>query len=207
MFSKILVAIDRSTANKDVFHEALSLAKATKAHLILLHVLSGEEADSPIMSLYPTSGDHYLHLDPTIGHLATETYRRQWKAFEEEGLNILRSFAKEAIAAGVPTEFSQIAGHPSSTICEFAQSCHADGIIIGRRGLSGVKEMFLGSVSNYVVHHAPCSVLLVRTPSEQDRHSSSESLEPTTYKDAHAEAQRRRENLEIVNNRSDTVLD
>ena len=180
MFSKILTAIDRSAANRVVFHEALSLAKATKAHLILLHVLSGEEEGSPIMSLYPTVGDHYLHLDPKIGHMAHELYHKQWKAFEKEGLDILRSFAKEALAAGIKTEFSQITGHPSSTICDFAQSCHADAIVIGRRGYSGLKEMFLGSVSNYVVHRAPCSVLLVHTPSEQEQKYSSESLESTT---------------------------
>ena len=175
MFNKILVTIDRSAANQAVFDQALSLAQATKAHLILLHVLSGEEPDSPIMSLYPTVGDHYLHLDPNIGHLAHETYHRQWATFEAEGLDLLRSFAKKAIAAGVNTEFSQITGHPSSTICDFAQSCHADAIVIGRRGLSSLKEMFLGSVSNYVVHHAPCSVLLVRTPVEQQQ-AESESL-------------------------------
>ncbi|MDJ0651211.1 MAG: universal stress protein [Xenococcaceae cyanobacterium MO_188.B19] len=181
MFSKILTAIDRSPANKEVFQEALSLAKANKARLILLHVLSGEEENSPIMSLYPTVGDHYMHLDPKIGRMANELYHRQWKAFETEGLDILRSFADEAIAAGVKTEFSQITGHPSSTICEFAQSCHADAIVMGRRGYAGLKEMFLGSVSNYVVHHAPCSVLLVRTTNEKNQQSSSESLESTTY--------------------------
>ena len=180
MFDKILVAIDRSTANKEVFNEALSFAKANQARLILLHVLSGEEEGSPIMSLYPTVGDHYLHLNPKIGHLAKEIYHRQWKAFEAEGLNILRCFAKKATAAGVKTEFSQITGHPSSTICDFAQFCHADVIVIGRRGYSGLQEMFLGSVSNYVVHHAPCSVLVVWTPMKKNQQSSSESLEPTT---------------------------
>ena len=180
MFNKILVAIDRSPANEDVFNEALAIANATKAHLILLHVLSGEEEGSPIMSLYPTVGDHYMHLDPQIGRSANELYHKQWKAFEAEGLKILRYFAKEAIAAGVQTEFSQITGHPSSTICDFAQSCHADVIFMGRRGYSGWKEMFLGSVSNYVVHHAPCSVLLVRTSSQPKRHSSSATLESTT---------------------------
>ena len=177
MFNKILVAIDRSPANQEVFNEALSLAKATKANLILLHVLSGEEKDSPIMSLYPTVGDHYLHLDPQIGRMANELYHKQWKAFEAEGLDLLRSFAQQASAAGVQTEFSQITGHPSSTICDFAQSCHADTILIGRRGHSGLKEMFLGSVSNYVIHHAPCSVLLVQTPSREKRYSSSVPLE------------------------------
>ena len=181
MFSKILTAIDRSPANKQVFREALSLAKANQASLILLHVLSGEEENSPIMSLYPTVGDHYLHLDPKIGHMANELYHRQWKAFENEGLDILRSFAKEALSAGVKTEFSQITGHPSTTICDFAQSCQADAIVMGRRGYAGLKEMFLGSVSNYVVHHAPCSVLLVRTAKAENQQSSSESLESTTY--------------------------
>ena len=180
MFNKILVAIDRSPANKKVFDEALSLAQATKANLILLHVLSGEEEGSPVMSLYPTVGDHYLHLDPKIGHLASDIYHRQWKAFETEGLNMLDSFAKKAFAAGVKTEFSQITGSPSSTICDFAQSCHADAIIIGKRGYSGLEELFLGSVSNYVVHHAPCSVLLVLTPRQQEQQASSQSLEQTT---------------------------
>lgn len=182
MFNKVLVAIDRSPTNKVVFQEALSLAKASQAQLILLHVLSGEEEGSPIMSLYPTvSTRHYTHLDPKIGRMAQEMYHRQWKVFEADGLEILRSFAKKANAAGVTTEFSQITGHPSSTICDLAKLCHADAIVIGRRGYSGVKEMFLGSVSNYVVHHAPCSVLLVQTPIEQKRELLAENLESTTY--------------------------
>ena len=184
MLTKILVTLDRSSANKVVFHEALSLAKATGANLILLHVLSGEEEGSPIMShysaVYPTIGDHYLHLSPQISHIANEQYQKQWKEFETEGLNILRAFANKAIAAGISTEFSQITGHPSSTICNFAQSCHADVIVIGRRGFSGLKEMFLGSVSNYVVHHAPCSVLIVQNSIQQEQKSSLENLESTT---------------------------
>ncbi|GAB4540109.1 MAG: universal stress protein [Pleurocapsa sp.] len=181
MFDKILVAIDRSPANQEVVQQAISIAKANKARLLLLHVLSGEEEDSPIMSLYPTAGDHYLHLNPKIGRLANEIYHRQWKAFENQGLEMLRNFAKDAIAAGIPTEFSQITGHPSSTICDFALSCHADAIVIGRRGHSGWKELFLGSVSNHVVHHAPCSVLLVRTANCQNHQSISEEAESTTY--------------------------
>ena len=43
-----------------------------------------------------------------------------------------------------------------------AKDWNADLIIMGRRGLTGLSEMFLGSVSNYVVHHASCSVLLIQ---------------------------------------------
>ncbi len=177
MFNKILVALDRSTTNQNVFNKALSLAKATNAQLTLLHILSGEEEDSPILSVYPTAGDDYLHLDPKISQTANELYHRQWKAFEQSGLELLRSFSNQATAGGVATDFSQITGHPSSTICDFAKSCHADVIIMGRRGYSGLKEMLLGSVSNAVVHHAPCSVLLVPTPSKQEQKSSLQSLE------------------------------
>lgn len=182
MSHTILVAIDRSPANQEVFNHALSLAKATKAKLVLLHVLSEEEEGSPIMSLYPSISDRhsYLHLNPQIGHMAQEMYHRQWKAFEQSGLDILSSFANKAIAAGITTEFTQITGHPSSTICEFARSCHAKAIVIGRRGYSGLKEMFLGSVSNYVVHNALCSVLIVHTRERPEQNSASESLESMT---------------------------
>ena len=47
-------------------------------------------------------------------------------------------------------------------ICNAAISWQADLIIMGRRGRTGLSELFLGSVSNYVLHHAPCAVLVVQ---------------------------------------------
>jgi nucleotide-binding universal stress UspA family protein len=43
-----------------------------------------------------------------------------------------------------------------------AKSWQADLIVLGRRGLKGISEIFLGSVSNYIVHQALCSVLIVQ---------------------------------------------
>jgi nucleotide-binding universal stress UspA family protein len=168
MFNKILVAVDRSSMGNKVFATALSLVKATKANLMILHVISAEEEGSPVLSLYPTVRHHYLHLNPEINKTAHEIYRKQWKIFEQEGIELLHLFADRAIAAGASTEFSQISGSPSTTICKFAESWHADLIVIGRRGHSGLQEIWLGSVSNYVVHHAPCSVLIVNTPLDKD---------------------------------------
>ncbi|MEM7761992.1 MAG: universal stress protein [Cyanobacteria bacterium P01_A01_bin.40] len=165
MFNKILVAIDHSAGSKQVFDQALSIAKADGASLILLHVLSVEEKGSPPMSRYLVQHkNRCIHVNPSIMRLANEADDREWSEFKQKGIELLHSCSKKAIAAGVDTESTQITGHPSSTICEFAQSCHADAIAIGRRGHSGLKEMLLGSVSNYVVHHAPCSILLVQTP-------------------------------------------
>ena len=174
MYDKILVAIDRSEISKQVFMKALSVAKADGATLILLHVLSKEESTSPFMSDYISAKNRCIHVPPEIIHQAHEFYQQEWAEFEQQGIEILRSFANKAIAAGVRTEFTQITGHPSSTICEFARSCHADLIAIGRRGLSGLQEMLLGSASNCVVHHAPCSILLVQTPILQESTSADE---------------------------------
>jgi nucleotide-binding universal stress UspA family protein len=47
-------------------------------------------------------------------------------------------------------------------ICQVAKDWGAELIMVGRRGNSGLSELILGSVSNYVVHHAHCSVLIVQ---------------------------------------------
>ena len=157
MFHKILVAIDSSAIGKYVFNEALSIAKATGASLMLLHVLSLEEQNLPDMPVI-ASFNYYTGMNGAF----LEVYREQWQAFEQQGLSLLRSHQDEAKRAGVATEFSQNAGSPGRTICNVAQSWKADLIVVGRRGLAGLSELLLGSVSNYVLHHAPCSVLTVQ---------------------------------------------
>lgn len=157
MFHKILVAMDTSVIGKSVFEEALGLAKAVNASFMLLHVLSPEEKGSPNIPIF--SGLEYY---PGLSGKTIEIYQQQWSAFEKQGLELLRSRADEATAAGVSTEFTQNSGSPGKTICDLAQTWGADLIIMGRRGHSGLSELILGSVSNYVLHHAPCSVLTVQ---------------------------------------------
>lgn len=156
MFQKILVAIDTSEIGKQVFQSAITLAKATNASLMLLHVLSSEEEGSPYMPII-FSGMGYAGGDKII-----ETYRQEWEAFAQQGLELLKSRQQAATQAGVQAEYTQRPGTPGKTICDFAQSWQADTIIIGRRGHSGMSELLLGSVSNYVLHHATCFVLVVQ---------------------------------------------
>jgi len=63
--------------------------------------------------------------------------------------------------AGVSYTFRQEIGHPADRIVRVAEHEKCDLIVIGSRGLSGVKEFLLGSVSSRVSHHAPCAVLIV----------------------------------------------
>jgi nucleotide-binding universal stress UspA family protein len=57
-------------------------------------------------------------------------------------------------------------GSPESRIVETAEAIHPDIIVLGSHGYSRWERLLLGSVSDSVVHHAPCSVLIVRTPPE-----------------------------------------
>lgn len=156
MFKKILVALDRSEVGQQVFDEALGLAKLTQASLMLLHVLSPEEEGSPYVPML-SNMDYY----PGLSSQSFELYQKQWDTFKNLGIQMLQSFCAQANTAGITTEFTQNVGNPGRVVCDLAHSYGADLIVMGRRGRSGLMELFLGSVSNYVLHHAPCSVHIV----------------------------------------------
>ncbi|MBF2076232.1 MAG: universal stress protein [Synechococcales cyanobacterium C42_A2020_086] len=153
MFQKILVALDYANVNGSVFQQALDLASTVGASLMLVHILSSAEEGSPV----PTTPDRYMG---ELGDLTT-LYLHQWEVYQKEGLDFLRSRAAEALNRGINTEYIQGQGDPAQEICQLARIWEADLIILGRHGRSGLSELLLGSVSNYVVHHAPCSVLTI----------------------------------------------
>jgi nucleotide-binding universal stress UspA family protein len=165
MFHKILVAIDRVPSGEatptemshDVFKTALDIAKADHAVLVLLHVISFDERGNPSM-LMPTGLEYFQAADAKT----LEIYRDQLQSYEQKSLEILKSLADRATAEGVTTEFHQLSDSPGRRICEFAESEEIDLIVMGRRGLSGVNEFLMGSVSNYVLHRSPCSVLVYK---------------------------------------------
>ncbi|EAZ90775.1 universal stress protein [Crocosphaera chwakensis] len=159
MYQKILIALDMSEMAETVFDHGLSLATQEKnPQLLLLHILSGEEENSPLpvppdlKEMYPAAGND----------LTLETWKEQWQAFETSGNEMLESYQKKAIETNIKIDYKQIYGNPGSRICKIANEWHADVIVIGHRGRSGLEEFFLGSVSNYVLHHAHCSVLIVQ---------------------------------------------
>ncbi len=162
MFHNILVAVDLSTNGDQVFSEALTLAKAIGSRLMLLHVLSGEEKDYPTLPMM-TMVEHY-----PLTEIMFEQYQKQWLTYEKKGIDRLRTYADQATTEGIDTEFTQNSGNPGQVICDLAQKWDADLIVIGRRGHSGWNELLLGSVSNYVLHHARCSVFTVQGPSHSE---------------------------------------
>ncbi|MFM2314246.1 MAG: hypothetical protein RLZZ04_3522 [Cyanobacteriota bacterium] len=170
--AKILVAVDYSAANQAVFDQAVSLAKNTGATLMIMHVLAEDELNFPVIQGfidYPVLDDYDYELS-----------KKMFEDDRQRGIDFLQGKIQGAQAKGVNTEFIQLTGNPGRVICEFASTWSADLILVGSRGLKGLKEMFLGSVSNYITHHAPCSVLIVRN----DTNSVAYAVEPL-----HQEAQ------------------
>ncbi|WP_066379049.1 MULTISPECIES: universal stress protein [unclassified Anabaena] len=157
MYQRILVAIDPSEIEKYIFEQGIFVAKATNAEMMLLHVLSPLEEPyvSPIF-MQPDA------IYPTVPPEQMDTYLQQWEKLKQQRLDWLRSLTNTAISAGVKTGFTQNVGDAGRIICEVARSWPADLIMLGRRGRAGLSEFFLGSVSNYVVHHAPCSVMVIQ---------------------------------------------
>jgi nucleotide-binding universal stress UspA family protein len=157
MFLKILVALDNAPLNQQVLTKALDIAKADQASLMLLHVLSFDDSGCPTVPVAINEG-YFLATEAK----AFEDFFTQWQTYEQRQLQFLQSQQVIATSAGVKSEITLTKGVPGRVICELAKSWQADLIIVGRRGRSGLGELLMGSVSNYVTHHAPCSVLIVQ---------------------------------------------
>ncbi|PZD70932.1 Putative universal stress protein [Acaryochloris thomasi RCC1774] len=160
MYKSILVAMDVFDSRTTVFEEALKLARLSGAKLVLLHALSNDEVGYPNV--------------PPLG--IDEAYYERWRSFVKEGLLHLNRFKEQAETEDVEAEMLQEIGRPGHVICAVAQEQNVDLIIIGNRGRSGLSEAVLGSQSNYVMHHAPCSVLVHRLT--EDRSQSSDDKAP-----------------------------
>lgn len=165
MINRILVAVDRSEQYKSVFDSAIFLAQATGATLMLLHILSEDESIYPILPTYA----YY----PIVDENNYDLYQQKLEEYKQWGIDFLQDLTEQATKQGVNAKYTQLTGNPGRKICELADSWSADVILVGSRGLTGLKEMFLGSVSNYVTHHAPCSVLIVRSAIADESHSDS----------------------------------
>ena len=137
-FKKILVAVDDSPATATVFIKALELAQRDAAQLMIGYSI--ELAASSQLTV-------------NLVDLEIETQQAQ---------SLLHLYDQKAKILGIMAESSYQTGDPGTNICDLARSWGADLIVLGRRGLKGFAELLAGSVSNHVVHHAPCSVLVVQ---------------------------------------------
>ena len=157
-FKKIFAAVDDSELGHRVFSQALELAQIDRAQMMLFHCVT-------VNSLGETAVPIPVDLGMNVG-LMDQAYQAQLVRLEREvkqSEGLLKNYCDSAAKQGLQAEFDcQMDGDPGHCVCEYAQNWGADLIVVGRRGRTGFTEAFLGSVSNYVVHHASCSVFVIQ---------------------------------------------
>jgi len=148
LFKKILVPIDGSKSADKALDFALDLAKKYSAEIKIITVF-----DEPSPSLL-AQGTIFI---PST----TENYLEKAKDFHEK---ILIEAQKKAKKVNPKLKASQnlLTGRPADKIVEKAKEEESDLIVMGSRGLGGIKELLLGSVSDRVADRASCPVLIVK---------------------------------------------
>lgn len=149
-FNKILVPLIRSESAAAIFQEALKLAQDNNSKLMLFHSIDWD---------FSSLTDIEAEIDFSDAFIQARQERLQLEI--QETKDWLQIYAEQATAMNIPTELKYEVGNPGSLIRDVAKDWNADLIVMGRRGLNSLQEVFLGSVSNYILHHAPCSVLIV----------------------------------------------
>ncbi len=149
--NKILVAVDGSDKSLEAAEYALLIARGMDASLILLNVL---ETEPWLHGKKPYEWGSNEELD--------KVYHKE-KEEMEQSIRDIRNKAKE-MDVNVKTEILMTPQTKSVAyaIVEYAEDKEVDLIIMGTRGMSGIKRMLLGSVATGVVTYAHCPVLVVK---------------------------------------------
>ena len=138
---RILVPVDFSECAKKALQYALPLAKAHEAAITLLYVVPANYA---------------------VGEYGGVNYASLEAEMRVSGDKQLAALVAEELRSEVSADTLIRTGSPAAEIVAVAKSLPADLIVISTHGRTGLKHVFLGSVTEHIVQHAPCPVLVVR---------------------------------------------
>jgi nucleotide-binding universal stress UspA family protein len=146
VFASIVVGTDGSDTAREAVRQAVELARRVGARL-------------EIVSAYEPVPEGRLRADAR--HAPPDM---QWAVTAREEVDATLAEALEAArAGGVEAVTYARQGDPADAILDVAEERGAELIVVGNRGMTGARRFLLGSVPNRVSHHAPCSVLIIRT--------------------------------------------
>ncbi|MEM2947149.1 MAG: universal stress protein [Candidatus Bathyarchaeia archaeon] len=154
MFNKILVPLDGSEHSLKALDIAIKIAKRFDGKITLIHVYS--------VSVRPVIVPEPSTLTPGIPIMAPTEYSKVAEVVREAGVRILAQGKERAKAEDVEAEIMLREGHVVHEIVKAAEEGRFDLIVMGARGISKIKELILGSVSDGVIRNAPCPVLITK---------------------------------------------
>jgi nucleotide-binding universal stress UspA family protein len=146
VFTRIVVGTDGSETAAEAVRQAIDLAKLSGATLSIVSAyapiperkVKDQQRDAP--------ADVQYELNP------------------REDVNlVLDTAAADARKEGIDVQTHPVEGDPAEGILNVAEETKADLIVVGNKGMTGARRFLLGSVPNNISHHAPCSVMVVRT--------------------------------------------
>jgi nucleotide-binding universal stress UspA family protein len=139
VFETVVVGADESATAAEAVRQAIDLVKLTGGRL---HVVSAYR--------------HEHYSGPDGGESAGALGSRDLAE------SVIADHVSRAQAAGIESEGHTKSGDAANAICDVATEVGADLIVVGNKGMAGVRRV-LGSVPNSVAHHAPCNVLIAFT--------------------------------------------
>ncbi len=146
MFERIVVGTDGSDTASEAVRQAIELAKSTGA---TLDIVSAFEP-VPQSRLREEAGE----IPGDVAHAVGP---------REDVNTIVEAAAGQARQNDVDANTHAREGEPADAILDVAEELGADLILVGNKGMTGTRRFLLGSVPNKISHHAPCSVLIIRT--------------------------------------------
>lgn len=144
---RILMAIDGDEHSERVTEETITIANGLNAEVTVLHV----------------TGEYDIKNRISV-HMSDDYWAQVKKNMQEEADKIVNKAAEKLKENGVKTETKVLIGKqsPADGICKMADRGDFNLLIVGSHRLKGVREMFLGSVSNKVAHCTVKNVLIVK---------------------------------------------
>jgi nucleotide-binding universal stress UspA family protein len=146
VFRSIVVGTDGSETAQKAVAAAVELARLSGARLELV------SAYEPVPAQRLRAEARQMPAD------------MQWMVNPREDVDAtLAEAAERAGEAGVESATYAREGDPADAILDVAEELGSELIVVGNKGMTGAKRFLLGSVPNKVSHHAPCSVMIIRT--------------------------------------------
>lgn len=149
---KLLLATDGSSDAQAAVEFVNSVRLAPCSHIMILHVIKKQVYETERALMADRKNEKHF------AKLAKELFEDQGR----EGAKLLENTSENLTSLDITIQKRLAYGNPAAEILKTARYIKADLIVVGSQGSTGIKRMFLGSVSDKVVHSAGCSVAVIR---------------------------------------------
>ncbi len=144
MYRAIVVGTDGSDTARKAVERAAQLAEASGAEL---HLVSAYKSPTVMV---------------TAPEVAVVVDQEEWRIAAQSEVERQLTSVQASLRPKLDVATHALPQDPAKAICETAQAVEADLIVVGNKGMKGMRRV-LGSVPSSVAHHAPCDVLIVQT--------------------------------------------